>query len=164
MLLVWVQRMLKMIRKVKFLPPEIYKTVLEYAVIPTFDLILEYGKSGIIFVKRTVQPYKNVWSLPGLRMLKTEEVNDTLERIAFWELGLKIDASKKVFLGQYVGKFKTEMNRQDLSTGYYIPVKDTQKIKLNKEHFSNVKISYNLPKPIGAMYKFYFEQYENKRP
>ena len=130
-----------MIRKVKFLPKDVYQIVLEYAVIPTFDLIIEYGNKGVIFVKRIIPPYKNVWALPGLRMLKTEEIDDTLERIAFWELEVKINPKNKIFLGQYVGKFKSERNRQDLSTGYWITIKDNQPLKPNKEHFSTIKIS-----------------------
>jgi len=148
-----------MIKKVKFLPPDVYQTVLEYAVIPTFDLVIEYGDKGIVFVKRKIAPYKNVWSLPGLRMLKSEEINDSLDRILFWELGLVADFNKKIFLGQYVGKFRTEKKRQDLSTGYYIKVNDNQKIKLSKEHFSEIQISYSVPKPIGAMYKFYLDKF-----
>jgi len=149
-----------MIRKVKYLPEDVYQTVLRYVVIPTFDLVIEYGDKGIIFVKRKIAPYQNVWALPGLRMLKIEEINDTLERIAFWELGLRIDFKDKIFLGQYVGKFRTEKERQDLSTGYYIHISDTQEIKPNCEHFSDVKITYQLPKPIVAMYKYYFRLYE----
>lgn len=88
-----------MIKKVKFLPEDIYYTVLDWAVIPTFDLLIEYGNRGFIFVKRKIAPYK-------------EEINDTLERIAFWEVGLRLNFKKKVFLGQYVGKFQTEHKRQ----------------------------------------------------
>ena len=92
-------------------------------------------------------------------MFKTEEINDTLERIAFWELGLKIDPRKKIFLGQYVGKFKSEQARQDISTCYYIPASDKQEIKPNNDHFSGFVITKNFPNPMGAMYKFYLKQY-----
>lgn len=148
-----------MIRKVKFLPKDVYDVVLKYAVIPTFNLVIEYGNQGVIFVKRTIPPYKNVWALPGLRMLKSEEIDDTLERIALWELGLKIDPRKKVFLGQYVGKFQSEQARQDLSTGYHISVSDKQQIKANMDHFSSFVVTKKFPQPMGAMYKFYLEQY-----
>lgn len=92
-------------------------------------------------------------------MLKTEEIDDTLERIALWEVGLKIDSQRKVFLGQYVGKFKSEQTRQDLSTGYYILVSDKQEIKPNKDHFSSFRVTKKFPQLMGAMYKFYLERY-----
>jgi colanic acid biosynthesis protein WcaH len=148
-----------MIRKVKFLPKDVYEIVLKWVVIPTFDVLIEYGNQGFIFVRRKIAPYKDVWAFPGLRMLKGEEINDTLERISFWELGLKIDFKDKIFLGQYVGKFQLEQKRQDLSTGFYIKISDKQQIKFNKEHFYSMKITKKIPTPIGAMYKYYFEQY-----
>jgi hypothetical protein len=45
--------------KVKFAPKEIFEKILEWAVIPTFDLVIEYGNKGIIVVKRKIAPYKN---------------------------------------------------------------------------------------------------------
>lgn len=149
-----------MIRNIKLLPPDIYYTVLDWVVIPTFDILIEYGNKGFIFVKRKIAPYKDVWAFPGLRMMKSENINDSLERIAFAELGLKIDFQKKVFLGQFVGKFKTEHKRQDLSTGFYIKISEDQIIKPNIDHFYEIVVSKKLPKPVGAMYKYYFEQYK----
>ncbi|MCC2631822.1 MAG: hypothetical protein K0S20_521 [Patescibacteria group bacterium] len=145
--------------QLKLAPKELFSEILEYMVIPTFDLALEYGDQGIIVAKRKIQPYKDVWALPGLRMMKPEEINDTLYRIAKNELGLEIDPEKKTFLGQYVGKFSTESNRQDISTGYLIQIDDSQEIRLNTDHFSSFKIVKDTPKPIGAMYKFYLEKY-----
>ena len=92
-------------------------------------------------------------------MYKGETIEDTLTRIAQQEVGLKIDPRKRIFLGQYVGKFKTEQNRQDLSTGYLIKTDSHQEIKINKDHFTNYKIVNSIPKSIGAMYRFYLEQY-----
>lgn len=143
-----------------FAPREIFEQILEWVVVPTFDLVIEYGNEGIILVKRTIAPYKNQWALPGLRMLKGEEIDDTLVRVAKQEVGLSIDTKNKIFLGQYVGKFSTEHNRQDLSTGYYFKVPDKQAITLNNEHFSTYKISKEIPNNIGAMYQFYLEQYQ----
>ena len=147
-----------------FAPKEVFDQILEWSVIPTFDLVIQYGDQGIILVKRKIAPYKNQWALPGLRMFKGEDINDTLTRIAKQEVGLNINPKEKVYLGQYVGKFTTEHNRQDLSTGYYVKVSDTQKILLNEDHFSAFQISNEVPTNIGAMYKFYLQEYRNKKP
>lgn len=152
-----------MIRKVKLLPKDVYDVVLKWTVISTFDLLIEYGDKGFIFVRRKIAPYKDIWAFPGLRMLKGEEINDTLERIAFWELGLRVNFKDKIFLGQFVGKFQLEQKRQDLSTGFYIKVSDDQPVELNKEHFYSVKISYKAPLPMGAMHRYYFRQYLRQR-
>lgn len=38
-------------REIKYAPREIFEYILEWSVIPTFDLIIEYGSKGIIVVK-----------------------------------------------------------------------------------------------------------------
>ena len=144
--------------KIKFAPENVFEKILKWAVIPTFDLLIEYGNEGFILVKRKIAPYKSQWALPGLRMYKGEGIEDTLKRIAKQELGLDIHPSKRVFLGQYVGKFKTEHQRQDISTGFYIKVKK-QKILLNKNHFSDYKITKTSIPRTGAMYRFYISKY-----
>jgi hypothetical protein len=150
--------------KAKLAPKKIFNQILRWSVIATFDLIIECEDKGIFILKRTNAPYKNQWALPGLRILKSESIDDTLGRIAKDELGLKINTSKKILLGQYVGKFKTENNRQDLSTCYVIKIKKIQKYKINPGHFSDYKIinsKKQIPKNIGAMYKYYLNIYFN---
>ena len=144
--------------KIKFAPRGVFEQILKWAVIPTFDLLIEYDHQGFILVKRKIAPYKNQWALPGLRIYKGEGLEDVLRRIAEQELGLNITPSKRIFLGQYVGKFKTEHERQDISTGYYIRV-NKQKITLNTNHFSEYKITKKVPLRVGAMYKFYLKKY-----
>jgi len=147
--------------KLKFAPREIFEQILEYAVIPTFDLVVEMPEGGIVIVYRKIQPYANQWALPGLRMMKPEDINDTLARIASQELGLKIDLKRKRFLGQFVGRFRTEHNRQDISTGYAVRAK-TKEIKINQDHFSKYRLitsPSDIPVRIGAMYRFYLNSF-----
>ena len=54
--------------KLVYAPREIFERILKYAVIPTFDLILECRSQGVVLVRRKIAPYKNTWALPGLRM------------------------------------------------------------------------------------------------
>lgn len=149
-------------KKLKYAPKKVFRQILKWSVMPTFDLVIEYENQGVIFVKRKIPPYKNQWAFPGLRMMKGESIDDTLKRVAFQEVGLKIDAKKRIFLGQYVGKFKSEGERQDISTGYLVRVKHGQKILLNQEHFSDYRIVKRVPSPVGAMYKFYLKEYKKR--
>lgn len=142
--------------KIKFAPREVFRKILEWAVIPTFDLLLNYENKGFILVKRKIDPYKNKWALPGLRIFKGESIEDVIRRIAKNELGLSINPKKRFFLGQYVGKFKTEHNRQDLSTGFMIEVRG--RVRLNGDHFSDYKIVKKLVPNMGAIYKFYLKE------
>lgn len=144
-----------------FAPREVFEKILEYAVIPTFDLVIELPSGGVVVTYRRIAPYQNKWALPGLRMYKNEAIEDTLARIANQELGVSIDAKSRRLLGQYVGNFTTEHNRQDLSTGYVVKA-DSNEININKEHFTKVKVIKNdddVPSPIGAMYNFYLHEY-----
>jgi ADP-ribose pyrophosphatase YjhB (NUDIX family) len=146
-------------RDLRFAPRELFEQMLEYAVIPTFDLVIAYGGRGVVVTKRRIPPYRGVWALPGLRMMKPEGIDDTLRRIALDELGLEVDTSEKRLLGQYVGRFRTEHARQDLSTAYLLRVADDQPIRLNERHFSAVDIVDRPPPRTGAMYRFYLDLY-----
>jgi ADP-ribose pyrophosphatase YjhB (NUDIX family) len=144
---------------VKFAPLREFETILEWSVIPTFDLVIEYGDLGVIVCRRRIAPYQGVWALPGLRMLKPEGIEDTIARIGRDELGLDLDPADGVFLGQYVGRFRTEHHRQDLSTAFALRVSASQELKPNRKHFSSVSTVKSTPARTGAMYKHYLELY-----
>jgi len=140
-------------------PRKTFEEILKFMPIPTFDLILYYSDKSFILVKRTIEPYKNVLALPGLRMLKSESINDTLKRIAKQEVGILLDTSNKQYVGQYVGNFKTEHNRQDISTCYAVELVKNQKPTSNYDHFSNFVISKKIPHNVGAMYRYYLKEF-----
>jgi ADP-ribose pyrophosphatase YjhB (NUDIX family) len=142
----------------KYAPRDVFEQILEWAVIPTFDLIIEIEGKGFLLVKRTIEPYKNQWALPGLRMYKDESIDDTIVRIAKQEVGIAIDPTEKVLVGQYVGKFKTEHQRQDISTGYYFKLPASTEIMINSEHFSLYRLTRKVPSGTGAMYKYYINK------
>jgi ADP-ribose pyrophosphatase YjhB (NUDIX family) len=147
-----------MIVGMKYAPQDVFEQILTWAVIPTFDLVIEIEGKGFLLVKRKISPYKDQWALPGLRMYKGEEIQDSLVRIAQQEVGLRIDPNEKVLVGQYVGKFKTEHERQDLSTAYYFKLPESTEITINPEHFSSYVLTKEIPKNIGAMYKSYLKK------
>jgi ADP-ribose pyrophosphatase YjhB (NUDIX family) len=142
---------------VKYAPQEVFEQILEWAVIPTFDLVLEIEGKGYVFVRRKIAPYKGQWSLPGLRMYKGESIDDTIRRIAAQEVGLKVDPEEKVLLGQYVGKFQSEHKRQDLSSGYYLKLPASTKPEVNPDHFSGLKLAKSAPAGTGAMYRYFVD-------
>lgn len=148
--------------EIRFAPREIFEQILEYSVIPTFDLVIELpDDGGIVLVRRTIAPYENKWALPGLRMFKPESIEDVIARIAEDEVGLEVDVDDRRFLGQYVGRFKTEHERQDISTGYVVRALGSE-ITLNRDHFSShqiIKKRTEIPAVIGAMYRFYLSAY-----
>ncbi|MGB8656197.1 MAG: NUDIX domain-containing protein [Candidatus Zixiibacteriota bacterium] len=148
-------------KQLKFAPREVFEQILEFAVIPTFDLVIILPKGGVVIVKRKIAPYANQWALPGLRMFKPESIEETLLRVARAELGLKIQADERIFLGQYVGRFKTEHERQDISTGYAVAA-SAGDITLNIQHFTTYAVigsASEIPRNMGAMYRYYLRNY-----
>jgi ADP-ribose pyrophosphatase YjhB (NUDIX family) len=151
--------MTTMDKELKFAPREIFEQILEWSVIPTFDLVVEYGDEGVVIVRRKISPYKGMWALPGLRMFKPESIEDTIARVALSELGLHVDPTQRRFLGQYVGRFRTERQRQDVSTGYVVRADSSEELRHNPAHFSSARVVNEVPDGLGAMYKFYLERY-----
>jgi 8-oxo-dGTP pyrophosphatase MutT (NUDIX family) len=149
--------------RISFAPHEAFEVILTYAVIPTFDLVVEMPGGGVVIARRVIAPYRNQWALPGLRMFKPEGIEDALARIAEDELGLAVDVDGRRFLGQYVGRFATENGRQDLSTGYAVRALGRE-VRLNTAHFSGHRVIGSVgeaPAGTGAMYRYYLERYFN---
>lgn len=148
--------------EIKFAPRETFVQLLEWSVIPTFDLVVKLPEdNGVVLVRRIIAPYENCWALPGLRMFKGEGIDDVITRIAEDELGLRVDVDGKRFLGQYVGRFKTEHERQDLSSGYVVRALDGD-LRINPAHFSGhriIKKAEEVPASTGAMYRYYLSRY-----
>lgn len=147
---------------IKFAPREVFEQLLEWSVIPTFDLVVELSEgNGVVLVRRTIPPYENCWALPGLRMFKGEGIDDVIARVAEDELGVRVDVDGKRFLGQYVGRFKSEHQRQDLSSGYVVRALSDD-LRINLAHFSGhrvIKKANEAPSSTGAMYRFYLSRY-----
>jgi len=40
--------------KIKFAPEEIFQEILKWAIIPTFDLVIQYGNEGIIIAEHSI--------------------------------------------------------------------------------------------------------------
>ncbi|MAF34523.1 hypothetical protein CMO91_01630 [Candidatus Woesearchaeota archaeon] len=138
-------------------PDPQWETLKKYAVIPTVDLIIEWGDKGILFVRRKVEPYKGLWAFPGLRVYKPEDIPDAIRRVAKSQVGLDVSGCIAIPLGQFVGKFK---DRQDISAGYYVKLLDTdQHIQLNADHLAAYEFFKDVPEGTGSMYAHFFEEY-----
>jgi hypothetical protein len=79
---------------------------------------------------RTIQLVDDPITLPD---------RDSIWRIAEDELGVPVDVDHKRSLGQYVGRFKTEHERQDLSSGYVVQALSDD-LRINAAHFSGHRV------------------------
>jgi 8-oxo-dGTP pyrophosphatase MutT (NUDIX family) len=152
---------MQMIKELKYAPREIFDQILEYAVIPTIDLIIWFEALGCIMVNRKIPPYKKTWALPGLRVMKPDGIDETIKRIAKNEIGIKIDPEDKKFIGQFMGRFRVENNRQDLSTCYAVSFVSSA-FQVNTSHFSGyrfIKKKEDIPARTGGMYRYYLDTF-----
>ena len=64
--------------EVKYAPREVFEKILEYAVIPTFDLVVELPEGGgVVLARRTIAPYQNKWAMK----IQNGKARTTAERI-----------------------------------------------------------------------------------
>lgn len=132
--------------KIRKAPKKEYDNFRKYFAFACVDLVILDGKS-VLLTKRTRNPYKGYWHLPGSMIHKTETMQEAAKRSAKEELNLKIKITKLVgvyeslngfrhdvshgFLVQVIGgKIKTDFQSSDIGFFKTIPKKTLQHHKL----------------------------------
>ncbi len=69
-------------------PIEVFAAIVEYFPMVSLNLIVESPQEEFLFVKRTKQPVKGQWWLPGGRILSGESIPGAAERILREETNL----------------------------------------------------------------------------
>lgn len=149
-----------------FLSDEDFKKGLKGFPMACFDVIAEQ-EGKVLILYRTIEPYKNVWALSGLRKRKGETTKAVLERVVKDELGLKLDLNPESMpiVGQFDGFFTEErdgVDRHDSSTAYFLKLDAGQEIKFNDKHFSDMRwiaSEKEIPEKTGEMYSYYLRRY-----
>lgn len=113
------------------IPREIYTTIVEYIPIPTVDLLFLNSQNQLLLAKRTNEPLKWVYYLPGGRVFKWERSIDTAQRKAQEELWINIDTGKLRFIGVYDDIFENSAF-ENIST-HCIPVTYAYRLTLEEE-------------------------------
>lgn len=118
------------------IPSDIYQQILEYSIISAVDAIVVY-KDKVLLGKRTQEPCKGMWWIPGGRQNKGEMPQDAIIRKIKSEIG--IDVTVERFVGVYDAIFdKTAF--PNLKTGvHYVarvyvvkPIGDNFEIRLDE--------------------------------
>ena len=135
-------------------PPEAFREILRYCVVPTLDVIL-HTPDGVLLARRRIAPYRDKWALPGLRVRKGESIEACLRRITANEVGATVDVRDRRLVHQAMGRFRTEEGRQDLSTSYAFKLEAFEP-RLNQQHFSAWRFidpAGPLPSTLAALYR-----------
>jgi ADP-ribose pyrophosphatase YjhB (NUDIX family) len=117
--------------------------------IPCVDVIVT-KKSEILVGFRVIDPYRNVWALPGGRILKHESPEDTVHRVLN-EIGINSEIARLV--GIFPVRFpRHPLKRYDITLCYQANwIAGEPKPDLELARFNWVS-PRKLPKPTGRNY------------
>lgn len=107
------------------------------------DLLIKTEK-GILFTKRSINPYKGKWHLPGGSVLFNETLEQAVKRIGKNELGLNVEPIKILGAIDFFNEGKEK--RHSVSIVFLTKIKSGQ-IILNSEA-NDFKFYKKIPKSI----------------
>ncbi len=126
--------------KIRKAPKKEYDNFRKHFAFPCVDLIIFDGKSFLL-TKRTGNPYKGYWHLPGSMIHRGEKITNAVRRSAKEELNLDVKIKKFVGVYESLNAF-----RHDISHGFVVSVK---KGNLKTDHQSSeVRFFTKLPSRI----------------
>ena len=126
--------------RIRKAPKKEYDDFRKYFAFSCVDMIIFNGNS-ILLTKRTRNPYKGYWHLPGSMVHKGEKLADTVRRSAKEELGLDVRIKKFVGVYESLNAF-----RHDVSHGFVVSI-EGGKIQTD-EQSSDYRFFTNLPSKI----------------
>ncbi|MCA2003846.1 MAG: NUDIX hydrolase [Candidatus Nitrosotenuis sp.] len=125
---------------VRIAPKKEYDRFRRYFAFPCVDLVIFDGQS-VLLTKRTRNPYRGYWHLPGSIIHRGEKITDVVRRSAKEELGLTV---RKM---QYIGVYESmDKFRHDVAHGFLISV-GSGKISLDSQS-SEFRFFKRLPSKI----------------
>ncbi|MFA7285058.1 MAG: DegT/DnrJ/EryC1/StrS family aminotransferase [Candidatus Absconditabacterales bacterium] len=120
-----------------FIPEELYRQIVENAVISTVDLLFLNSKNQLFLCYRNNEPLKDIYYIPGGRINKGEPMIQAACRKAKDEVGLDIDPTKLQFLGVYDDLL--DNSTYPGVSSHYIPV--TYVYRLSQQEEQHIGIS-----------------------
>lgn len=102
--------------KIRKAPKKEYDNFRKYFAFSCVDLVILDGNS-VLLTKRTRNPYKGYWHLPGSMIHKSETMQEAAKRSAKEELNLKIKIKKPIGVYESLDGF-----RHDVSHGFLAQV------------------------------------------
>ena len=109
-----------------WIPADEWRTIVANVPIVSVDLVIRYD-GGVLLGRRTNEPAKGYWFVPGGRVLKGESRREAVHRIASAELGVAVEIIES--LGAFEHYYDTADvsgvdSKQYLANGYVVDVID----------------------------------------
>lgn len=139
---------------------ENWKVIVANVPIVSVDLLVRY-EGGLLFGKRTNEPAKGYWFVPGGRVAKCETRTEAVQRIAKEELGLSVEIVES--LGAFEHMYDTsDVNGVDtkhyLASGYVVDVISGQ-IQTDTQH-DDLQVFQSPPEPLHDHISLYLDESE----
>jgi len=123
-----------------------YKKFRKYFTFSCVDLLI-FDKDEILLTKRTINPFKGYWHLPGTIIRRGETRKNAIKRTAREELGKDVIIEKELGIYESIVPF-----RHDISNAFVVKFKNKKNIKTD---FQSEQYKYfkKLPSKIPAHHK-----------
>ena len=100
------------------MPDETWETVVRSVPLVSVDLVVHYD-GGVVLGKRTNEPAKGEWFVPGGTVRKHESLEDAVQRVANEELGVGVTIERR--LGVYEHVYDVA-DIEDAGGKHYVPI------------------------------------------
>lgn len=124
--------------KYKELDENTYRFVFSKAIRLCIDLLILSG-AGVVLGKRSHEPYKDLYALPGGRMLFGETIDSAIKRIAKEEVGISVSNIRLSTATEYPDEI-AECNRHSVSLVYSCTA-DKIPLLANTQTFKDISYS-----------------------
>ena len=127
-------------------PEQDYQKFRKYFTFSCVDLLI-FDKDKILLTKRTINPFKGYWHLPGTIIRRDETRKNAVKRAAKEELGKDVIIKKEIGVYESIVSF-----RHDISNAFLVTFRNKKDIKID---FQSQKFKYfkRLPSKIPAHHK-----------
>lgn len=103
-------------QKARIAPKKEYDSFRKYFAFSCVDLVI-FDKKSVLLTRRTRNPYKGYWHLPGSMVHKNETMLDTVRRSAKEELNVDVRVIRPLGFYESLDKY-----RHDISHGFVVSV------------------------------------------
>ncbi|MCW8108054.1 GDP-mannose mannosyl hydrolase [Alteromonas ponticola] len=103
-----------------YLDTDTFSTVLKSTPLISIDLLVQNQQNQFLLGKRSNQPAKNYWFVPGGRIYKNESIGKSFDRIAKEEFGTCFSIENAKLLGLFEHFYANSVLSESISTHYVV--------------------------------------------
>tara|TARA_B100001750_G_C15207416_1_gene446559 strand:- start:65 stop:490 length:426 start_codon:yes stop_codon:yes gene_type:complete len=119
-----------------------YEKFRKYFTFSCVDLLI-FDEDAILLTKRTINPFKGYWHLPGTIIRRNEKREDAVRRAAKEELGIEVIIKEELGIYESIVSF-----RHDISNAFIVKFRNRKNIKTDfqsREYMFFKKLPSKIP-------------------